>query len=223
MLWGILKLGKIRWKKLQHACPGQLAVPRDGWSSVSSWNTMARMPPLVPRLWSLAGPQEVGCLFQEPGQALSVVSEAIALTYALLTRLITIYLKLKFSTSWIPYHFHTFLHENTNTHTKCGLSFDTGFLWTWRSYQNCTCFLFFQHLWLITFSLNKYTRIATISQSCDRSEAFWFNRQEHIYHIKCSVVASYSKCLMNCMSRIQEGTVCECRKIILCILLSELT
>ena len=41
-----------------------------------------------------------GQLFsQEPGQALSVVSETKALTYALLTRLITIYLKLKFSNS----------------------------------------------------------------------------------------------------------------------------
>ena len=41
-----------------------------------------------------------GRLFsQEPGWALSVVSETKALTYALLTRLITIYLKLKFSNS----------------------------------------------------------------------------------------------------------------------------
>ena len=39
-----------------------------------------------------------GQLFsQEPGQALSVVSETKALTYALFTRLITVYLKLKFS------------------------------------------------------------------------------------------------------------------------------
>ena len=36
---------------------------------------------------------------QEPGQALSVVSETKALTYTLLARLITFYLKLKFSNS----------------------------------------------------------------------------------------------------------------------------
>ena len=41
-----------------------------------------------------------GQLFsQEPGQALSVVSEIKALTYTLLARLITFYLKLKFSNS----------------------------------------------------------------------------------------------------------------------------
>ena len=41
-----------------------------------------------------------GQLFsQEPGQALSVVSETKALTYTLLARLITFYLKLKFSNS----------------------------------------------------------------------------------------------------------------------------
>ena len=51
--------------------------------------------------------QEVGCLSQEPGWALSVVSETKALTYTLLTRLITIYPKLKFSSSQVPYHFHT--------------------------------------------------------------------------------------------------------------------
>ena len=45
-----------------------------------------------------------GQLFsQEPGQALSVVSETKALTYTLLARLITFYLKLKFSNSWVPY------------------------------------------------------------------------------------------------------------------------
>ena len=37
--------------------------------------------------------------FQDPGQALSVVSETEALTYTLLARLITVYLKLKFSNS----------------------------------------------------------------------------------------------------------------------------
>ena len=54
-----------------------------------------------------AGPQAVvfssapgGRLFsQEPGWALSVVCETKALRYALLARLITIYLKLKFSNS----------------------------------------------------------------------------------------------------------------------------
>ena len=41
-----------------------------------------------------------GQLFsQEPGWALSVVSETKALTYTLLTRLITFYLKLKFANS----------------------------------------------------------------------------------------------------------------------------
>ena len=41
-----------------------------------------------------------GQLFsQEPGQAFSVVSETKALTYALPTRLVTIHLKLKFSSS----------------------------------------------------------------------------------------------------------------------------
>ena len=41
-----------------------------------------------------------GRLFsQEPGWALSVISETKALTYTLLARLITIYLKLKFSNS----------------------------------------------------------------------------------------------------------------------------
>ena len=41
-----------------------------------------------------------GRLFsKEPGGALSVVSETKALTYTLLARLITIYLKLKFSNS----------------------------------------------------------------------------------------------------------------------------
>ena len=38
-------------------------------------------------------------LSQEPGQALSAVSETKALTYTLLARLITFYLKLKFSNS----------------------------------------------------------------------------------------------------------------------------
>ena len=51
---------------------------------------MALVPPLVPRQWSFS---------QEPGWALSIVSETKALTYALLTRLISIYLKLKFSNS----------------------------------------------------------------------------------------------------------------------------
>ena len=46
-----------------------------------------------------------GPLFsQEPGWASSVVSETKAVTHALLTRLITIYLKLKFSNSSVPYH-----------------------------------------------------------------------------------------------------------------------
>ena len=41
-----------------------------------------------------------GQLFsQEPGRALSVVSETKALTYTVLARLITFYLKLKFSNS----------------------------------------------------------------------------------------------------------------------------
>ena len=66
---------------------------------LSPWNTMAQMSPLVPRRWSLAVPQDVDCFSQEPGWALSVVSETKALTYALLTGLITIYLKVKFSNS----------------------------------------------------------------------------------------------------------------------------
>ena len=46
-----------------------------------------------------------GQLFsQEPGQALSIVSETKALTYTSLARLITFYLKLKFSNFWVPYH-----------------------------------------------------------------------------------------------------------------------
>ena len=45
-----------------------------------------------------------GQLFsQEPGQALSIVSETIALTYTLLARLTTFYLKLKFCNPWVPY------------------------------------------------------------------------------------------------------------------------
>ena len=45
-----------------------------------------------------------GQLFsQEPGQALSVVSETKALTYTLLARLVTSYLKLKFSNSRVSY------------------------------------------------------------------------------------------------------------------------
>ena len=44
-----------------------------------------------------------GPLFsQEPGQALSVVSETKAFTYTLLARLTTFYLKLKFSNSGVP-------------------------------------------------------------------------------------------------------------------------
>ena len=112
MRWGVLKFRElnfkwwIRWKKLQHSCPGQLAVPRDKWSSVSPWQvvTVARMPPLVHRQESLAVPQDVGSFSQEPGRTLSVVSKTKVLTYALLTRLITIFLKLKFSSSWVPYH-----------------------------------------------------------------------------------------------------------------------
>ena len=50
-----------------------------------------------PQAWSLAVPQEVSSFPQESGWALSVVSETKALIYALLTRFITIYLKLKFS------------------------------------------------------------------------------------------------------------------------------
>ena len=46
-----------------------------------------------------------GQLFsQESGQALSVVSEAKALTYALLARLTNFYLKLKFPNHRVPYH-----------------------------------------------------------------------------------------------------------------------
>ena len=52
------------------------------------------MPPVVPR-WC---PRR-SAVFQEPGWALSIVSEAKALTYTLLARLITFYLKLKFSNS----------------------------------------------------------------------------------------------------------------------------
>ena len=40
--------GKLDLKKLQHSCPGRLAVPR--WvcgQSVSPWNTMAQMSPAV--------------------------------------------------------------------------------------------------------------------------------------------------------------------------------
>ena len=48
-------------------------------------------------------PQEADCFSQEPGGTLSVISETKALTCALLTRLITIYLKLKFSNSWVPF------------------------------------------------------------------------------------------------------------------------
>ena len=43
---------------------------------------------------------------QEPGWALSVVSETKALTYTLLARLIMIYLKLKFSNTQVPNHTH---------------------------------------------------------------------------------------------------------------------
>ena len=84
----VWNLGRIRWKKLQHPHPGQSGVPRDQWLSVPPCNTMAQMPPLVPRWWSLAVPQGVGCPSQEPGWALSVVSETKALTHALSARLI---------------------------------------------------------------------------------------------------------------------------------------
>ena len=41
--------GILDFKKLQYSHPGQLAVPRGRWSSISPWNTKAQMPPLVPR------------------------------------------------------------------------------------------------------------------------------------------------------------------------------
>ena len=56
-----------------------------------------------------------GRLFsQEPGWALSVVSETKVLTYTLLAWLITFYLKLKFSYSWVPYRFQ--LYNSTIHH-----------------------------------------------------------------------------------------------------------
>ena len=47
--------GKLGERKLQHSRPGQLAVPRGGWSSVTSWNTMAWMCPLVPQALIFSG------------------------------------------------------------------------------------------------------------------------------------------------------------------------
>ena len=49
---GLWDSGTIRWKKLQHSCPGQLAVPRGPWSSVCL---------------SHPGTQRPGCLQLSPG------------------------------------------------------------------------------------------------------------------------------------------------------------
>ena len=100
--WGLWDSGRIRWKKLQHSCPGQLAILGGVWSclSLEHKGLDASSCPLLVIFSSAPGAQ----LFsQEPGWALSVVSEIRALTYTLLIKLITFYLKLKFSNFWVPY------------------------------------------------------------------------------------------------------------------------
>ena len=88
--------GKIRFKKPQYSLPGQLAIPRVICLSQEHKGPDASTCPQVVIFSSAPG----GQLFsQEPGWALSVGSESKALTYTFLTRLITIYLKLKFSNS----------------------------------------------------------------------------------------------------------------------------
>ena len=47
--WGVLKFREDQVEETATFLSWRLAVPRDGWSSVPLWNTMAWMPPLVPR------------------------------------------------------------------------------------------------------------------------------------------------------------------------------
>ena len=103
MRWGFWDSRRIGWKKLQHSCLGQLAVPRGGGVVVClSLEHKGQDASSCPQagIFSCA---PWGQLFsQEPGQALSVVSETKALTYTLLARLTTFYLKLKFPTLESP-------------------------------------------------------------------------------------------------------------------------
>ena len=69
------------------------------WSSVSPWNTKVRMSLTCPQAIIFSNAPGGQLFSQEPGRALSVVSETKALAYTLLARLITFYLKLKFSNS----------------------------------------------------------------------------------------------------------------------------
>ena len=47
--WGVLKFREDQVEETAPFLSWRLAGPRDGWSSVPLWNTMAWMPPLVPR------------------------------------------------------------------------------------------------------------------------------------------------------------------------------
>ena len=84
--------------ELQHSCPGQLAVSRDSGRLSLPGTQRPRCLQLSQVVIFSSAPG--GQLFsQEPRWALSVVSETKASTYILLARLITFYLKLKFSNS----------------------------------------------------------------------------------------------------------------------------
>ena len=80
-----------------HLSPPQGTFPLDCVPWVSPWNTKVWMPPTCPRGVIVSSAPGSQLFSQELGQALSVVSETKALT--LLARLITFYLKLKFSNS----------------------------------------------------------------------------------------------------------------------------
>ena len=87
--------GKLDLKKRQHSSPGWLAILP--WLSASLWNTMAGISPPVPQAVVFSSAPGDQLFSQEPGRALSLVCETKALTYTLLARLITLYLKLKVS------------------------------------------------------------------------------------------------------------------------------
>ena len=86
---------------MQYSRPGQLAVPRGVGDHLSlpgaQWLDASTCPQAVVFSRAPGGWQSV----QEPGWALSVVSETVALH--ILTRLVTIYLNLKSSNSRVPY------------------------------------------------------------------------------------------------------------------------
>ena len=79
--------------------PPQGTFPLDCVPWVSPWNTKVWMPPTCPQVVIFSSAPGDQLFSQEPAWALSVVSETKALAYTLLARLITFYLKLKFSNS----------------------------------------------------------------------------------------------------------------------------